>query len=318
MTSNTNVFGGNWTQNKIEILVAYAKAYLRIMNKHATLYDWELLYFDGFAGSGFIEVNIEEQEEIQEVNQWHYLSFDEESNVEKEESNSRTKKEIQDVIIGAAKRILNIDKPRAFDMYYFVEKEITKFTALIESTQQQYPDKTIYVANDDCNSKILSLSKYLQSKGRKSKVLAYIDPCGMQVNWNSLSALAKQPVDAWILIPTGLGVNRLLKRNGEISEAWLLKLEKFLGMTRDNIMEYFYTENVQQTLFGPEKTLTKKEKAIERSATLYAERLNELFKFVSKPYVLKNHSNTIMFHFLLVSNNPTAVKIANEIVEKYN
>ena len=49
-----NQFGGSWTKVKIEILVEYAKAYLSIMNIYAKRYDWKLLYFDGFAGSGEI------------------------------------------------------------------------------------------------------------------------------------------------------------------------------------------------------------------------------------------------------------------------
>ena len=50
-TAFMNEFGGNWTENKIEILVEYAQAYLTIMNSFATQYKWKLLYFDGFAGS---------------------------------------------------------------------------------------------------------------------------------------------------------------------------------------------------------------------------------------------------------------------------
>jgi hypothetical protein len=46
-----NQFGGNWTNQKIEIVVAYAKAYLVIMNKYP---QFKTLYFDGFAGSGDI------------------------------------------------------------------------------------------------------------------------------------------------------------------------------------------------------------------------------------------------------------------------
>ena len=65
-----NNFGGNWTENKIEILVEYAKAYLNIMNTYATKYNWKLLYFDGFAGSGFIKKgNEEDQRRI-----WYCLS----------------------------------------------------------------------------------------------------------------------------------------------------------------------------------------------------------------------------------------------------
>jgi len=46
----TTNFGGDWTKIKIEILVQYAKAYLTIMKSRG---HFSLMYFDGFAGSGF-------------------------------------------------------------------------------------------------------------------------------------------------------------------------------------------------------------------------------------------------------------------------
>jgi three-Cys-motif partner protein len=78
-----NQFGGNWTEEKMEIVVKYASAYLTIMNKQ---YWVKTIYFDGFAGSGFIESGGSEQ----------------------------LKK-------GTALRILDISEPKPFDFYYFVE-----------------------------------------------------------------------------------------------------------------------------------------------------------------------------------------------------
>jgi three-Cys-motif partner protein len=281
-----NQFGGDWTENKIEILVEYAKAYLNIMNIYATKYGWKLLYFDGFAGSGFIK---------------------------------KGKKENQKLIVGAAKRILEIEDPRPFDLFYFVEKNIENVNNLRENTEIQFPEKNVHIVNTDCNEKIKSMSEFLASpKGKNYKVLAYIDPCGMQLNWNSLETLQKLSVDVWILVPTGMGVNRLLKNDSNISDAWVSKLETFLGMTKEEILKYFYKETVHHTLFGEETVTSKEDKAIEKSAVLYKERLANLFSFVSEPYVLKNKSNSIMFHFFMASNNETAVKIANEIIRKYN
>jgi three-Cys-motif partner protein len=280
-----NQFGGNWTENKIEITVEYAKAYLNIMNIYAEKYHWKLLYFDGFAGSGYIKKG----------------------------------KENQKLIVGAAKRILEIVEPRPFDLFYFVEKDSNKVTLLKQNTEIMFPDKKVYVVNEDCNNKIESLSKFLSSeKGSKFKALAYIDPCGMQLKWSSLKTLQKLSVDVWILVPTGMGVNRLLKKDQKISDAWVSRLETFLGMTKDEILKYFYKETISYTLFGEETLTSKEEKAIEKSAVLYKERLNKLFKFVSEPYILRNSSNSVMFHFYMASNNQTAVKIANEIVKKYN
>lgn len=281
-----NNFGGDWTEAKIEILVEYAQAYLSIMNKYADQFGWKLLYFDGFAGSGFIKKGNDENQKI---------------------------------IIGAAKRILDIEEPRPFDQYYFVEKEIENSAELIEKVVKNYSHKKINVVTTDCNEKIQSMSQFLKTqKGKKYRVLAYIDPCGMQVNWKSLIALQELNVDVWILVPTGMGVNRLLKRNGRISDAWLDRLEVFLGMPKNEILEYFYSKTIVSTLFGDEVVTGKEEKAIERSADLYQTRLKKLFKFVTNPYILKNKSNSTMFHFYMVSNNKTAEKIANEIIEKYN
>lgn len=280
-----NNFGGDWTENKIEIIVEYAKAYLEIMKIHASMFGWKLLYFDGFAGSGFIK---------------------------------KGKEENQKLIVGAAKRILEIEEPRSFDLFYFVEKDVDNAASLKDVTLK-FPRKDIHIVNTDCNEKIKSMSNFLSSsKGRNYKTLAYIDPCGMQLNWSSLETMQKLSIDAWILVPTGMGVNRLLKNDSNISDAWVTKLEVFLGMSRDDILKYFYKETVTYTLFGEETATRKEEKAIEKSAQLYKERLSGLFKFVSEPYVLKNKSNSVMFHFFMVSNNRAAVKIANDIIKKYN
>lgn len=163
-----NNFGGKWTEAKIEILVEYAQAYLSIMNTYANKYRWKLLYFDGFAGSGFIKKGSDENQKI---------------------------------IIGAAKRILDLDEPRPFDSYYFVEKETHNVDELMNKVVKNYQDKKIHVVNTDCNEKIHSMSEFLKTQeGKKYRVLAYIDPCGMQLNWKSLIALQELKVDAWILV----------------------------------------------------------------------------------------------------------------------
>ncbi|MEO6759662.1 MAG: three-Cys-motif partner protein TcmP [Saprospiraceae bacterium] len=281
-----NTFGGNWTENKIEILVEYARAYLSIMSVHAKKYGWKLMYFDGFAGSGLIV---------------------------------REKKEYRKEIVGAARRIIEIEEPMPFDEYYFVEMDKENMRELEQNTKIAFPKKKIHTVTEDCNIKLNSLANFLGStKGKNYKILAFIDPCGMQLKWESIENLKNLPIDIWILVPTGMGVSRLLKNDGNITEEWLSKLEVFLGMKREEILQFFYKEQEVQTLFGPETVVTKKEKAIGKSAELYKSRLSMIFKFVSETYVLKTEKNNTLFHFLLASNNENANKIANEIVRKYN
>jgi three-Cys-motif partner protein len=276
-------FGGDWTEKKIEILIEYAKAYLVIMNKHSY---WKLIYFDGFAGSGLIKKKFGKKVET---------------------------------IYGAAKRILDIEKPKPFDIYYFVEKENNTYAELIENTLKIFPSKKIYSVQEDCNTKLVSMAEFLTSKkGENYKALAYIDPYGMQLNWESISKLNKAAVDLWVLVPTGLGVNRLLKKNGKISESWYKKLEIFLGISRIEIDDHFYKEKSILTLFGEDSFVEKETNAILKAGTLYAKRLLDIFEFVSEPYLLKNSQNTIMYHFYMASNNKIAVKIANDIIKKYS
>lgn len=276
-----NKFGGDWTKIKIEILVEYAKAYLTIMKERPF---FKLMYFDGFAGSGFI---------------------------------IKDKQVDVDVTVGAARRIIEISEPRPFDTYYFVEKDPKNFSLLKANTKEAFPKKDIHAVCDDCNKKIIDLGNYLRNPANKNvRTLAYIDPCGMQVEWRSLETLRGLPIDMWILVPTGLGVNRLLKKNGQISDAWLEKLELFLGLTREEIEKKFYKKS--STLFDDIEFVEKEKNAVANSAKLYQSRLNEIFEHVSKPYELKNSTNSVMYHLFLTSNNKTAEKIGSDIVKKYN
>ncbi len=279
-----NNFGGDWTKIKIEILVEYAKAYLSIMKDRPF---FKLLYFDGFAGSGFI---------------------------------IKGEKLDVDVTVGAARRIIEISEPRSFDRYYFVEMDTKNFSLLTENTKLAFPEKNIAVVQEDCNKKIIALANYLKKPENKNvRTLAYIDPCGMQVEWSSIEYLRGLPIDMWILVPTGMGVNRLLTTDGEkLDKKWMDRLELFLGMKKESIEAVFYRKEKTHTLFGEETYIVKEVNAIKKSAELYHSKLKEVFDFVSKPYELKNSSNSIMYHLFLTSNNKAAERIANDIVNKYN
>lgn len=272
-----NQFGGNWTEAKMEIVVDYAKAYLIIMNKQSWV---KTLYFDGFAGSGLIGA------------------------IDKEES-----------VKGTALRILDINQPRPFDIYYFVEKDEKNKTALENKISSNYFGKNVHIIKDDCNKKLVDMANFLR-KNKEYRALAFIDPYGMTVNWSSIEVLKGLGIDLWILVPTGVGVNRLLiKNNQNIPEAWLVKLEKFLGLTRDEILTHFYSSKTISTLFGDETFINKQESAISKIGELYSKRLLTVFNFVSESFVMRNSNNSIMYHFMMATNNKTALKLANDVIK---
>lgn len=158
------------------------------------------------------------------------------------------------------------------------------------------------------------MAKYLKDN-TNYRALAFIDPYGMSVNWESIYALKDLGVDLWILVPTGLGINRLLKNNGEISDAWLTKLEKFLGLSREKIKDHFYKKEITNTLFGEEVKINKEKGTVSKAGELYKQRLGTVFKYVTDPFVMRNSTNSIMYHFMMATNNSQALKIANEVIK---
>ena len=272
-----NKFGGNWTIRKMKIVEEYAKAYLKIMSKNKY---WDLLYFDAMAGSGTIEL-----------------------------------KRNFEVLSGMAIRILELEEPIPFDEYYFVELSKTKTNTLEQKINVNFPNKKIHIVNEDCNKKLKDLSNFLQSeKGKKYRVLAFVDPTGMQVDWESLKGLGKSGIDLWLLIPTGSGANRLLKNDGNISKSWIERLNRFLGMTEEEIRREFYIKPKQLSLIDTNPQIIKTKDAIQKLANLYKSRLEEIFDHVSKPLPLKDNGK-VLFHFIFVSQNKNACKIANDILK---
>ena len=273
-----NKFGGAWTEDKIDIVEKYTRAYLKIMHKQY----FKLIYFDGFAGCGDIE-----------------------------HSNDLP------VIEGAAVRILSIDDPRSFNIYYLVELDSKKASHLNKVLKDKFPNKKdFFVIEADCNRKLVDLANFLK-KNKYHRALAFVDPQGMQVNWSSMSVFNGVDIDMWILIPTGIGVNRLLTKSGDISEKWMDKLSGFFGITEEEIKNKFYFEKEDLTLFGTKSRVTKFDKSVARITEIYSEKLATVWKYVSKPHTLKNTKGSAMFHLILASQNPAAQKIANSIISKY-
>lgn len=279
-----NNFGGDWTAQKIQILEKYTKAYLTIMKDRQY---WKLVYFDGFAGAGEILMGNED------------ASYS---------------------ISGAAKRILSIENHRNFDIYYFVELDSRKADNL-KNELSRYPQKK-YVVSDDCNRKLSGLANFLATKQKENdvhKALVFLDPFGMSLKWSSIESLKGLGVDIWILVPTGVGANRLLTLNGQIPDAWYSKLETFFGIERSLIKNTFYESNSTTNLFGDiEKKDVKNNNSVKKIIELYTSRLKEVFEHVSTPYEMRNSTNSVMYHFVLASNNKVAVKIANEVIKSLN
>ena len=291
-------WGGSWTEDKLDTFEKYVNAYLTIMNKYRDEYRWKLIYFDGFAGSGSRTESSQDADSdlLQEMFNDTILSR-EELNVYK----------------GAAERVLNI-KQRGFDFYYFIDKDEESSKQLEVLLEPFKEDKNLKFRTSDANEQVKMLARAMRND-RKLVSLVLLDPFGMQVYWETIEELKNTHTDFWILIPTGVIINRLLDRKGEL--IYIDKLKSFFGKDEKFLRNYFYSKKQEQTLFGEIEVIEKVNKPIQKIAELYIRRLGEIFKYVTpEPLVLYNSRNIPIFHFACASNNQSAVKIARDIIYK--
>lgn len=298
--STQKSWGGQWTEDKLDCFQKYVKAYLTIMNAYREKFRWKLVYFDGFAGSGSREQSLVADEKAMSL-------FGEELHDASELHPYQ----------GAAERVVQIEQQmRGFNEYWFIDKNEQNITSLeLKLAEYQTRGKKIFRPND-ANEEVLNLGRRLREHP-KTKVLCLLDPFGMSINWDSIVALAGNGIDLWILVPTGSIVNRLIQKNGELR--YPEKLEDFFGLPQQVIFDRFYEKKeAEANLFDMGREEVRKVKnIIGEIDQLYRDQLGQIFPYVTpEPLVMRNSRGLPIFHFVCASHNETAVKIAQQIINK--
>lgn len=214
----TNKWGGSWTEDKLDVFENYVNAYLTIMNAQKVKYNcWPTtIYFDGFAGSGNRNSDILKEK----ANLFNGIN-NEELNLYK----------------GSAERVLRLEKK--FDKYYFVDADKVSINELEKNLKAKaLVDNRCQFIKDDVNNQLEKLSNSLN---REKAALVFLDPFGMQINWKSIEKLKEKRVDLWILVPTGVIINRLLDKDGKL--IFHNKLNTFFGLSIEEIKTKFYKKN---------------------------------------------------------------------------
>jgi three-Cys-motif partner protein len=287
-------WGGPWTEQKLDAFEKYVYAYLKIMNAHRDKYGWKLIYFDAFAGSG--------KRNTAKDNKQTLALFDI-TDVEK------------NLYQGAAERVIRIQQ-RGFDLYYFIESDEVSRKDLESRLAPINAEKgfNLQYRDGDANEYLNKLAGHTKKKEEYCS-LTLLDPFGMQVNWDSIKQLKDTRTDLWILIPSGVIINRLLDRSGKLTH--IEKLVSFFGLPEQEIRDFFYKQGTSKGLFDIEGGIRKVSEPIQKIAELYIKQLKTIFKEVTpRPLEMVNSRNVSIYHFVFASNNPTAKKIASEIIGK--
>ena len=285
-------FGGAWTQQKLEALSKYLRAYTTIFKGNARARYYSISYVDAFAGTGTIP--------RPELGGFADLL----PGLRENEEEFRK---------GSAKRALEIEPP--FDEYVFVEKNAEKCREL-RTIATASPSRNIKIVNEDANSALLKWCKNLDTK--RQRAVVFLDPFGASVRWEVIAALGQtSAVDLWILFPYS-AINRMLVREGKPKKSWAQRLTAVFGTSAWETA--FYSTAVFPSLLDSTQQLEFVRKSVDyRDITdFFVARLRTEFKAVSKPLPLCNSSGSLLFMLFFAAGNErsakTGLKIANSIL----
>jgi three-Cys-motif partner protein len=150
----------------------------------------------------------------------------------------------------------------------------------------------------------------------------FLDPYGMQVDWETIAALGRtKAVDLWLLFPLGQAVMRLLQRTKRPPLEWQAALDRIFGT--HTWIDRFYIIRPEADFFETDRVSTLRIAGWEQVASFMIERLRSVFEAVSqKPGVLWNSQNSPLYLFCFAAANaagaPIALKIAGDLLKKLN
>lgn len=157
MNTTDHIFGGDWTEQKLECINKYLSAYTKIMNNQS----FNFAYIDAFAGTGYRKVMLDDN-----INETMFP-----------ELNSQ---EVVNFRQGSARNALEIQPP--FDNYIFIEENKENFNEL-EKLTKEFPEKEIKCIRRDANDYFVDVCN---KNWKKHWALVFLDPFGMQVEWKTI------------------------------------------------------------------------------------------------------------------------------------
>lgn len=263
-------FGGAWTERKLSVVRRYLEIYAQALKNQP----FQRVYIDAFAGTG------------------------ERANKQRETSSLLSGPEFDAVMKGSARLALEVEPP--FHRYVLIERA-TRRASELTALKSEFPARNIDVINDDANDAVERLCR--ATNWRKTRGVVFLDPYGLQVTWATLVAISRtKALDVWILFPSGMGLNRLLTKSGDIRQEWQETLDRSLGVT--TWREAFYRSEKETDLFGSRDKVVKDADPI-KVQEFYLDRLRTIFPVVMNKCVrLTNSKEQTMYLLCFASANP--------------
>lgn len=292
-------FGSDaWTESKLDALEMYLKAYRLIFDRNERAQYFKTLYVDAFAGSG------SRYESLKGKSKDQIELFEDEIPPDMGDEYRR----------GSVLRALDLDSK--FDEYIFVDKNPEHVAELKTLIDQNYPalrDRCHVWKADGCDV-MRELCTHLKD-WKKWRAVAFLDPYGMNVEWELLWRIAQtQAIDLWFLWPLGMGVNRLLTRDGKPNQKFAAKLTRVFG--DQDWEKAFYRPSATLDMFSEAPANSVKDADWDVIGNFFLERLRTIFAGVApRTKVLYNSRGNPMYLLCFAAGNPRGAKPAIDIAD---
>ena len=272
---------GPWSEEKLNILADYLKAYCTILNaKKRQGKISEYCYIDAFAGSV-----------------------------------TPTRKDTKAYVEGSPLRALRTEP--AFDRYIFIDINKTRIKERIARLPEQFPEKAdrIHIYQGDCNDILISeiIPRFHWKTGRRG--IVFLDPYAPNVRWDVVRLLASaKTFDVFINYPL-MGLTRLLPIKHPPTENHRKIISNVLGC--EEWYDKVYGEEPWKLLMGGEQPIVRQVNPIPWLTKYYVDCLDDAFDCVSDIKLMRNSKNAPLYALVLASRVGVATKIMNDIFNKY-
>jgi three-Cys-motif partner protein len=275
-------FGSDATDLKLSLIQAYSRAFTTALRGRFR----ELWYFDAFAGTG-------ERTERVPARQGGLFAPAAPERIIRHP--------------GSAKIAIGVQPP--FDRLVFIEQRPRAVRALL-ALRDQHADRLIDVIAGDANSELPGLLRAVD--WNSIRAVMFLDPYGMNVDWNTLKAIARtRAIDVWYLFSLS-GLYRQAARNA--------------GAIDEHVTRALGTADWEQELYAPYGLFSKHEPP-RRTANVgglqeyVKRRLETIFPAVLPPLALPPHKKPQHFSLFFAMSNPSfaakalATRIADHILK---
>lgn len=275
---------GPWAEEKLKALEDYLRYYCNALSKQRLT----LVYIDGFAGAPIAKIR-----QAPATDSSLGLLSEEDLKIRDQ------------FVLGSPIRALDI--VAGFQRHYFFDLDERRVAALA-ALQAEYPDKRMISMVGDANVLVRKLVAQV-GMNRDVKGIAFLDPYGPNLEWETVEALAKtKKFEVIINLPIHMALNRLLKTS-ERNPEWEALVDKCFGT--EDWRSIVYPDRTD--LFG-DISNSKADGVPELLLALYLKRLREVFPHVSTPRLIRNRAKSPLYFLIWAGPHGLGLKGADYIL----